>query len=368
MYEEGGPQTRLAGVIEVNDGYILGGVVDADQYSGSEHFCLIKINSAGGVVWKSLGTFERSQVSFQTGALTKTSDGGYLLVGTFLYAPPSAPVLVLTRVDGNGKLEYSKTLPVGDNPIFPWLSGSVTWALQASDRGFLLLNNQGQSHPISPSSTSLMKIDPNGNVQWTQSYGGAGNYYHTTGACVVVLSDGYLIGGTAAPQHSWSGGVIIRTDLEGNMLWNRTYTSPNYVYTALNSTQGGFLLLGAGTDASDSKMMHIWLWQTNAAGEIQTESDLLKVNIDMFSKPSQLAPAGGGVVFTGSFFYERSFEGGVSTSATNRFWVAKASVLRNGTALGGSGFSVSEVAVLAGVTAATVIAVGLLLRHRKKGI
>jgi len=363
-YEDGGPRTRLSQLVEVNGGYILGGVVDSGQYPSSPHFCLIKISDAGGVVWKTLGTFERSENYFQAGALTPTSDGGCLLVGAFYESTPSIPFIVITKVFSNGQLEYSKTLPL-DNQIFPWHSGSVSWTTQTSDGGFLLLNNQGQSHPISPSTTSLMKIDQSGIIQWTQSYGGAGNYYHTTGACVVVLSDGYLIGGTAAPQHSWSGGVIIRTDLEGKMLWNRTFTAIGTVSSALNSTQGGFLLLGAVTDASDSQKSHIWLWQTNSLGEIQTQSDLLIVNQYMFSGLSQLAPTGdGGAVFTGSFLYERSQEISGSTSAADKFWIAKVSVSEHGAALGDFGFPALEVAIVAGIAVATVLAVLAARQYR----
>jgi len=72
-YEVGGPRTRLSQLVEVNGGYILGGVVDSGQYPSSPHFCLIKISDAGGVVWKTLGTFERSENYFQAGALTPTS-------------------------------------------------------------------------------------------------------------------------------------------------------------------------------------------------------------------------------------------------------------------------------------------------------
>ena len=210
-----------------------------------------------------------------------------------------------------------------------------------------------------------MKIDPSGNIQWTQSYGGGGKYFHTSGACAVVLSDGYLIGGMAAPDGSWLGGMIIRTDLEGNMLWNQTYTSTNLVYSVLNSTQNGFLLLGASTEPVDPKMSHIWIWQTNAAGEIQTESDLLKINTYMFSGLSQLAPTGdGGAVFTSNFFYERSNEYSGSTSAADKFWIAKVSVSGNGVALGDSGFPVLEVALAVGITVVTVLAVLVVWKYR----
>jgi hypothetical protein len=364
VYEEGGPRTRLSEVVEVSDGYIIGGVVNADYYGSSSHFCVIKISDSGDVVWKTMGTFERSQNFFEASALTATSDGGCLLVGAFYESTPSIPFIVITKVYASGQLEYSKTLPL-DSQLFPWHSGSVRWVTQTSDGGFLLLNNQGQSHPISPSSTSLLKINPNGNVEWTQRYGGGDDSYHTTGACVVVLSDGYLIGGTAAPQHSWSGGVIIRTDLEGKLLWNRTFTDIGTVSSALNSTQGGFLLLGAVSDASDSQKSDIWLWQTNGLGEIQTQREILEVNSYMFSGLSQLASAQDeGAVFTASFFYERSNENSGSTSAAEKFWIAKVSASGNGTYLSESCFPIFEVAVVAGIAVATLLTVLVARKYR----
>ena len=134
---------------------------------------------------------------------------------------------------------------------------------------------------------------------------------------------------------------------------------------SLGQHQNGFLLLGAGTEPADSKMSHIWIWQTNAAGEIQTQSDLLKVNPYMFSGLSQLTPTGdGGAVFTGSFLYERSREVSGSTSAA-QIWIAKVSVSGHGATLGDSDFPVLEVAA-AGIAVATVLAITLLFRHRKK--
>jgi hypothetical protein len=50
VFEEGGPRTRLSQLVEVSGGYILGGVVDSDQYAGSSHFCLIK-KSATQATW-----------------------------------------------------------------------------------------------------------------------------------------------------------------------------------------------------------------------------------------------------------------------------------------------------------------------------
>ena len=97
VYDEGGPRTRLSQVVEVSGGYILGGVVDADHYPSSPHFCLIKISDAGDVVWKTLGTFERSQNFFQAGALTATSDDGCLLVGAFYESTPSIPFIVINE-------------------------------------------------------------------------------------------------------------------------------------------------------------------------------------------------------------------------------------------------------------------------------
>lgn len=154
------------------------------------------------------------------------------------------------------------------------------------------------------------------------------------------------------------------------MLWNRTYTATGTVSSALNSTQGGFLFLGAVTETPDSQKSHIWLWQTNAIGEIQKQSELLEINPYMFIGLSRLAPShDGGAVFTGSFFYERSNENSVSTSAADKFWIAKVSVSGHGETTGESGFPVSEVAFVAGIAVAGVLAVLVVRKHKsgKKG-
>jgi hypothetical protein len=106
--------------------------------------------------------------------------------------------------------------------------------------------------------------------------------------------------------------------------------------------------------------------QTNSLGEIQTQSDLLIVNQYMFSGLSQLAPTGdGGAVFTGGFLYERSQEISGSTSATDKFWIARVSVSEHGATLGDFVFPALEVAmVAAGIAVATVLAVLAALQRR----
>ncbi len=367
-YNEGNPLTRLSEVVEVNDGYILGGTVDSVFNSGTQHFCLIKIDAKGNELWKTLSPFEQPDVTYEATALTSTSNGGCFLVGSIYGAPPTIPYLIITLAQPNGQLEFSKALPVNGSQLWPWMTGISPWVTQTRDGGFLLINNQGQSHPISPSSTSLLKLDANGSFQWTQSYGGGGNFYHTGGACAVVLSDGYLIGGMAAPESSWTGGMIIRTDLEGKMLWNRTYPSLNQVYSALNSTQDGFLLLSTSTQPSDSKTTHILLLQTSSAGEIQAQTDLLTVNAYMFSHVSQLVSTkDGGAVFTGSFLYERSQEASGSTSDADKFWIAKISTPGHGDVISNSDQNLLALEVAIGVVVAAVATavVVVILKIRK---
>jgi uncharacterized membrane-anchored protein len=87
----------------------------------------------------------------------------------------------------------------------------------------------------------------------------------------------------------------------------------------------------------------------------------------MFSGLSQLKPTGhGGAVFTGSFLYERSQEISGSTSAADKFWIAKVSVSGHGAALGDFSFPALEAAIVAGIAVATVLLV-LAARQYKLG-
>jgi parallel beta-helix repeat protein len=82
----------------------------------------------------------------------------------------------------------------------------------------------------------LVKIDAAGNVQWNKTYGGTGDEY----AMTLIQTDdgGYALAGS---------GWLVKTDTNGDMIWNRTYLAGSYncnVEYVVQTDDGGYALAG----------------------------------------------------------------------------------------------------------------------------
>jgi hypothetical protein len=94
----------------------------------------------------------------------------------------------------------------------------------------------------------LVKTDPEGNELWNKTFGfGEENFYW--GESVQITSDsGYILaGGTqnfygTGDKDAW----LIKTDANGNRLWNRTFGRPETdgVYSIQQTSDGGYILAG----------------------------------------------------------------------------------------------------------------------------
>lgn len=118
----------------------------------------------------------------------------------------------------------------------------------------------------------LLEVSQDGALVWEKSIGSDGFEWGTD---MVVLSDGYAIGGYSIPgDHSDGGNFdLVRTDLTGNVVWSKTYDRPDreWPYALTTTGDGGFILAGLihyeGTNNVDAYLM-----RTDETGEIVWES------------------------------------------------------------------------------------------------
>lgn len=129
----------------------------------------------------------------------------------------------------------------------------------------LALNIQAStSLPNSYSSSASSKLGVPPATEWNKTYGGLGSQ----GAVSVAhLADGgYILFGKNG-INAW----LVRTDISGNMLWNRTYAPlPNTeveVKSGTVTTDGGFIIAG-GLRHVQTGVGDAWLVKTDAFGNI----------------------------------------------------------------------------------------------------
>jgi hypothetical protein len=228
----------------VDGGYAIAG----DTYSfgaGLSDFWLVTTDSYGNMVWNR--TYGGTEFDVAN-ALLQTTDGGYAIAG---------------RTDSFGAADFwlVKTDSVGNalwNKTYGGANIEEAFGLvQTSDGGYALA---GITHSYGAGSFDfwLVKTDADGNLMWDRTYGGAGLDYAYS--LVQTVDGGYALAGQTDPfgtgdQNFW----LVKTDAEGNEMWNRTYGG-GHAHALIQTGDGGYAL--AGTTG------HAYLVKTDSYGNM----------------------------------------------------------------------------------------------------
>ena len=249
-----------ASVVQAADGgYVLAGF--AGDESGGGDVWLIKTDANGNRIWdRKLGT---SRYEERGRCVRQTSDGGYIIAGSAGQGRegPDEPLNIdalLIKTDPEGNEEWSRTF--GDAS---WDDGNSV--RQTSDGGYILV---GQLWPFPRDhdyDAWVLKTDANGNEMWRRAFG-TPEHSEFASAVEETSDGGYVIaGGTEIGAGEDSDVWLIRTDVNGNKVWNRTFGGAGYdVGTSVQQTSdGGYIIVGfiLGADKGD-----VWLIKTDATG------------------------------------------------------------------------------------------------------
>jgi hypothetical protein len=141
----------------------------------------------------------------------------------------------LIKVDANGNIRWNKTFRGGGST----LGYSVQ---QTSDGGYIII---GETLSYGGYDVYLIKVDANGNMQWSKTFGGTGD---DRGYSVQQTSDGgYIIVGVT---RSYGAGLedvyLIKVDANGNMQWSKTFGGQGWDagYSVQQTSDGGYIIVG----------------------------------------------------------------------------------------------------------------------------
>jgi Zn-dependent protease len=170
---------------------------------------LLKTDADGNIIW------ERTYGG--TGAdwgkvVIQTSDGGFGISGwTKSFGGTTRGYLIKT--DASGTLEWEKDL--GGSGL------TYGYGIAETSEGGLILCGYTNSIGNGANDTYVACTGAAGNLLWEKAYGGSGE---ESGGSVFVLEDGLVIGGHSASfDPVYNKIFLVRTDLEGNVLWSGAY-------------------------------------------------------------------------------------------------------------------------------------------------
>ncbi|MCX6641266.1 MAG: hypothetical protein NTW14_12455, partial [bacterium] len=151
------------------------------------------------------------------------------------------------------------------------------------DGGYIV---SGVSNPIPDYNAYLLKTDVDGIEEWSHEFHTEPNYWEY-GEDVHQLSDGgYVIAGWANADDSWSGDVyLIRTDIDGELLWQRTYRNDPVGWTigkdVYPCAEGGFIIAGTEVGYLSNWFQNVYVLRVDGGG-----NQIWELSID----------AGGGII------------------------------------------------------------------------
>jgi nitrous oxidase accessory protein NosD len=245
-------------VIQTNDGgYAFAGYTQSFG-AGDWDVWFIKTDLNGNEQWSKTYGGSSSDGANQ---VIQTRDGGYaLFCVTWSFAKRMADWW-LVKTDVNGNEQWNKTYDGrgwDDRRAF----------VQTSDGGYAMFGQTAYGECGPDVSFWLVRADENGNKLWDKTYGGTGDEWG--GDSLVQTSDeGYaFVGRTNSFGSGGNDFWLVKTDSNGNMQWNETYGGAgDDVGTSMVQTRdGGYALAGYSNSFSGDGSYQVWLIKLAGSG------------------------------------------------------------------------------------------------------
>lgn len=238
-------------------GYIVAGFTGSYGAGGGDVY-LVKTNSGGEMLWQK--AFGGSDMEWGH-SVQQTSDGGYIVTGfTRSYGAGEYDVY-LVKTDSDGDLQWQKTFGGSD-----WDDGySVR---QTTDGGYIIAG-ETYSYGAGARDVYLIKTDSDGGLQWQKTFGGSRN---DDGQAVQQTTDGgYIVAGYTASHEIGDGGVyLLKTNSDGEMLWQKTFGGNGVGQSVQQTSDGGYIVAGY-TDSYGSGEEDVYVVKTDSDGVLQWE-------------------------------------------------------------------------------------------------
>jgi hypothetical protein len=194
-------------------------------------------------------------------SLIQTSDGGYAIVGITTSFGAGRGDAYVVKLDANGNLQWTKTIG----------GESDDWGrslIQTSDGGYAIAGNTN-SFGTGDEAIYVVKLDVNGNLQWTKTIGGKKG---EDGASLIQTSDGgYAIAGATASFGAGQLDVyVVKLDANGNLQWTKTIGGPasDVGNSLIQTSDGGYAIAGA-TNSFGAGRYDVYVVKLDANGNLQ---------------------------------------------------------------------------------------------------
>lgn len=254
-------------------GYI---VFSGDNACGFDDSDVFKLDAEGNIIWTT--NFGNAGESYnETHIVRQTPDGGYIVAGG-VSADWENVYHWAAKLDADGNVEWKQLYDDGNTPTW----NRIIDILPTPDGGYIatgIMENQDTG----VKDIQVLKLDGEGNIEWTKEYGGTGEEEST--GIQLTADGGYIISGWT---ESNDGNVtnflgvrdvwVIKLLADGSLEWEKTLGgSGRDMASSILPTADGNYILGAESSSTDGNVTgnhggdDLWVVKINPSGDILWE-------------------------------------------------------------------------------------------------
>lgn len=260
-------------------GYIVGGAEYNYESCGSgtvQRAIVEKLDSGGNLTWSK--TYPIGSNGDGIAAIKQTADGGYVAAGGVYEVGPSPGGGLVLKLDASGNVQWQRVVgPMGST------TDMFNAIQQTSDGGYAATGNyytsSPQCQPFQCEGGLVVKLDASGSVEWQQALtaGASGSLFTDS---IVQTSDGGYAAAGAWFGTNQKGGLLVKLDSNGNILWQNAYSGGSYfgaelgvvIYSVHQTADGGYFLAGDGEDKlQEGGRLVPWLGKVDSNGNLLWE-------------------------------------------------------------------------------------------------
>jgi len=232
----------------VGDGFIASGVY-ATQSNGNGDAWLLKTGKNGDSLWsKTFGGPEYDD----SWDMELAPDGGYVLTGgNYSFADGKYDDAWIIKTDAAGNEQWKKMYGLTDRVDWAWAITPVKTNGQVTGYAFTGVKDTEEDPPGAfESQLHFVKTDLQGNVVWDKSITTPAGAYRREGMDIEQLADGsFVIAAYRMPATADARNLhIIKASANGDVLWETTVGTTGEVYTARGiapTADGGCIITGS---------------------------------------------------------------------------------------------------------------------------
>ncbi len=242
-------------VLEETGNIVIAGV--SNSFTTTKSGYLNKVDTVGKLVWSKVFSAEQN-VIFRVVKQART--GGFIIAGNTNAFGAGRKDALLVKTDVDGNLEWSKTY----GGEFHDYGFDVESTL---DGGYILVG-ETNSFGVSGSDVLLVKVDPNGDVEWSKAYGGA-NVEFSSG--IIELLDGYVFSSETNTHGAGSWDVALtKIDKNGDVLWYSVFggAKDDFCYSIDVDTRNLDVYMTGSSSSFGMGGRDMYVFQVNKKGDL----------------------------------------------------------------------------------------------------